>query len=694
MDKSKSPRQLFDSMKKGFGRFYQKAKEESNSQKSKIQIEIDHIKSTHQTQNRYSQPSVHAQGGMKTIIQATDRLTCRQIAIAKMRNDNYSITDLKMFLHEARILAGLNHPNIVPIHDIGIDENNQPYFTMKLLSGESLGCILDRLRANEESYVEKYPLPRLLEIFLKVCDATSFAHSRNVVHRDLKPDNVQVGEFGEVLLCDWGLAKDINLPDRSTQEIKISEILERQTLDGTIKGTPGYMAPEQVDKNSEITEKTDIYALGCMLYSILTLEKSIDCSDLHTLVDSITTGDIIPPSLRVSSNVPKALEAVTLKAMSVNPEERYNNPNEIGEEIKSYLDGFATDAQNADFKTQIFLLIKRNKTTCFLILISFLIITSLVSYFLIELKKRETVALNAMIEAQFQKGEKDKLSKSVAPDFYKKSIDNVKNYNFETALNLARLSTKLDSTNPKAWELLGALQFGSHNFKEATKSLKKGSEKTFDKLIDLSKMLSDKDELNKKLILQIIKTRKLKNILAFFLKTHYQNFPEKEQFQIASELFNELNKSAKLPVARLDPATRSLSFNRSRKWFSKDLDIFHGLNIESADLNNTPQISLRAISSMPLKELNLSKAPIQNINFLKGLNLKTLDLSKSKITDISPLRDQPIESLNISRTRIRNLNILLSLNRLKTLTISEQFHDKQSIIQILEKRGVEIILKE
>ena len=325
---------------------------------------------------------------MKTIIRATDRLTCRQIAIAKMKTEEYSITDLKMFLHEARILARLNHPNIVPIHDIGIDENNQPYFTMKLLSGESLGVILDKIRCNEEDYVERYPLPRLLEIFLKVCDATSFAHSRNVVHRDLKPDNVQVGEFGEVLLCDWGLAKDINLPNQSTQEIKISEILERQTLNGTIKGTPGYMAPEQVDNDSEITEKTDIYALGCMLYSILTLEKSIDCSDLDTLVDSITTGDIIPPNLRVSSNVPKALEAVTLKAMSVQPDDRYDTPNEIADEVKSYLDGFATDAQNADFKTQIFLLIKRNKTTCVLIVISFLIITSLASYFLIELKEK------------------------------------------------------------------------------------------------------------------------------------------------------------------------------------------------------------------------------------------------------------------------------------------------------------------
>ncbi|MCH2204445.1 MAG: protein kinase [Lentisphaerales bacterium] len=694
MDNSKSDKQVFESMKKGFGRFYQQAKEESNSEQSKIDYEIDRIKAIRQDSSRYSQSRIHAQGGMKKIIRSTDRLTYRQIAIAKMKAEKFSISDLKMFLHEARILARLNHPNIVPIHDIGVDQQNQPYFTMKLLSGESLGEILDKLRAKEEEYVARFPLPRLLEIFIKICDATAFAHSRNIVHRDLKPDNVQVGDFGEVLLCDWGLAKDINLPNQSTEEIKISEIIERQTLNGTIKGTPGYMAPEQVDDLAEITEKTDIYALGCILYSIITLEKSIDSSDLDTIVDSITTGDIVPPHLRVSDNVPKALEAVTLKAMSVAPDKRYESPNEIASEIKAYLDGFATDAQKADFKTQIYLLIKRNKTISTLIFCSFLIIATLVSYFLIELKKREAMALDAMKEAQFQKSAKDNLGHSVAPDFYNKAIEELKAYNFKQAINFARICTELDNSYIKGWSLLGKLQIGRHDFSGALQVFQKGNTPSNQKLAALCQELQKNQNLTNDAILSLLTHSDLKNILPFFINTLYQNMSIENKNKMAIDLFKQLNKSNGARIEVQNSINWKIVPVNFKKVHQQSLELLHGLEVKSLDLSSCPAFSLKVLSSLPLETLNLSNSKFLNLNPLKDIKLKGLNISHTQITDLKILRNQPLEILDISNSAVKDINILLKLRNLKTLTISKFHNDKQNIVQFLRKKGVEVVIKE
>ena len=694
MESSKSNKQVFESMKKDFGRFYKQAKEEASSSQSQIDYEIDRIIAIRKDANRYSQSSLHAQGGMKKIIRSTDRLTYRQIAIAKMKTEKFSVTDLKMFLHEARILARLNHPNIVPIHDIGVDQQNQPYFTMKLLSGESLGVILDKLRAKEESYLIRFPLPRLLEIFIKICDATAFAHSRNIVHRDLKPDNVQVGDFGEVLLCDWGLAKDINLPNQSTEEIKISEIIERQTLNGTIKGTPGYMAPEQVDELAEITEKTDIYALGCILYSILTLEKSIDSSDLDTIVDSITSGDIVPPHLRVSDNVPKALDAVTLKAMSVEPDQRYESPNEIANEIKAYLDGFATDAQNADVKTQIYLLFKRNRTISLLIFCSFLTIAALISYFLIELKKRETMALNAMKEVQFQKSEKDKLGRSVAPNFYTKAIEEMKHYNFKKATQLTQLCIELDSSYMKAWSLLAKLQFGHHDFEKALESLKKDKENSNTKLIPLFQRLQGVKKLTNETTLEILNNSLLKSIHPFFMRNLYKDMTVETKNKTAADLFKKLNESNGATIEINNFNDLKLNVANKQKLHPKSFEILHELEIKSLNLSNCPTVSLKALTALPLTNLNLSNSQVKTLNFLRDTKLKGLDISSTQITDLKPIRNHPLETLDISNTEIKDLTTLLELNKLKALIISKRHNDTNNIIQFLRKKGIKVISRE
>ncbi|MEI8342624.1 MAG: serine/threonine-protein kinase, partial [Verrucomicrobiota bacterium] len=146
-------------------------------------------------------------GGMKSVHRAHDLNANRDVAMAKLREASAPPRRMRRFVREARITAALEHPNIVPVHEIGVDETGKPYFTMKLLGGETLHSVLKKLSSGDAAFQKKYTLARLLQIFQSVCNAAAFAHSRGIIHLDLKPSNIQVGDFGEVLVLDWGLAK-------------------------------------------------------------------------------------------------------------------------------------------------------------------------------------------------------------------------------------------------------------------------------------------------------------------------------------------------------------------------------------------------------------------------------------------------------------------------------------------------------
>ncbi len=325
--------------------------------------------------NKYKECQEIGKGGMKNIIQVKDRDTARDLAMALLaENPDNEATVESRFIQEARITANLEHPNIVPIHDIGIDKNGKPYFTMKLIEGETLAHILTKVGKNEPEYAEKYNLRHLLSIFLKVCDAIGFAHSKGIIHLDLKPENIQIGNYGEVLVLDWGLAKIIPTtvePEslRPATDKNLAELSKNsnydKTLDGEIKGTPGFMAPEQAaGHNSKRTPVTDIYALGTMLYTILTLCKPIKVKDIRQSLDDTIAGRIIPVADRNPlRDVPKPLAAVTMKAMALSPKNRYQAVPELIREVDAFLGGYVTKAEGASIFRHCVLLFKRHKMT-------------------------------------------------------------------------------------------------------------------------------------------------------------------------------------------------------------------------------------------------------------------------------------------------------------------------------------------
>ena len=229
------------------------------------------VQEIQQLTKRYKYLGEVDEGGMKKIHLYEDRLTGRQVARGELKIPSSEKQD--QFINEVKITASLEHPNIMPIYDMGLNEQDEPYFIMKLIEGDNLAQIIEQLSSLNRDYLRLYPLDKRLEIFLKICDAISYAHSKGVIHLDLKPANVQIGKFGEVTVCDWGLARKLE-SQLDSGEMKLSRLKQKltgNTHDGHIKGTPGYMAPEQIDNEYGLkSEKTDVFSLGSLLYIFLT----------------------------------------------------------------------------------------------------------------------------------------------------------------------------------------------------------------------------------------------------------------------------------------------------------------------------------------------------------------------------------------------------------------------------------------
>jgi len=296
----------------------------------------------------YSEMEEVNHGGGGVIFRATDRKANRVVAIKVLAERHHgSRRLLNKFLAEAQITAQLQHPNIVPVHEIGLTPGGQPFFSMNHVEGESLAKLLMMLGAavgrNDNS------LSRLLGIFCKICDALSFAHSKRVIHRDLKPENIVIGQFGEVLVLDWGLARVLDSADSSRIPVQpdpscllgdAATPLD-PTGDGTIEGTPTYMSPEQAfGEQTQIDYRSDIYSLGAILYELLTLERPFLGASIKEILDQVRVGKFVSPTERTPlRHVPRELAAVTMKAMHFKPAERYQSVAELQDEVQAYLQG-------------------------------------------------------------------------------------------------------------------------------------------------------------------------------------------------------------------------------------------------------------------------------------------------------------------------------------------------------------------
>jgi serine/threonine-protein kinase len=303
-------------------------------------------------------------GGIGCIDVARDPVLGRRVAIKVLRPElEGNEPAAAKFAEEAQITGQLEHPNIVPIYDLGIDEKG-PFIVMKLIRGQSLAEMIAEARGGPE---RPEMLPRFVEITMKLCDALSFAHSRGVIHCDLKPENVMVGDFGQVYLMDWGVALLASgrgaPPPSSTRRAEppnelfdpaddesLVRVASNAASTSKVWGTPAYMAPEQVSARSEaIDERTDVFGLGGVLHEILTGRPPNDWQKLHGpgLNHAI---DPLPRTSDLWTQLPPELCRITLKALAPNSDDRYPTVAALRSDLEQFLRGggwFETRAYKA-----------------------------------------------------------------------------------------------------------------------------------------------------------------------------------------------------------------------------------------------------------------------------------------------------------------------------------------------------------
>ena len=270
-----------------------------------------------------------AQGGMGHVHPAADRNLLRRVALKRL-NKNYVDNSFYRngFVAEAQINGQLEHPNIVPVYELSIDKNGVPYFTMQLVQGISFETWLDRYSPGTVERIEGG-----IEILLKVCDALAYAHDRGVIHRDLKPANIMVGEFGQVYLMDWGLAKLTRSKTLGADAL--------MNVEGTV-GTPEFMSPEQArGKPTDIDERTDVFGLGALLFEVLSGMGPYGLhEDANYILDLARAGRMISidDACRPYA-VSRRIRAVAQKATAADPNHRHQTVTALKEEMRAFLSG-------------------------------------------------------------------------------------------------------------------------------------------------------------------------------------------------------------------------------------------------------------------------------------------------------------------------------------------------------------------
>lgn len=307
------------------------------------------------------------QGGMGEVNLVRDHEIGRTVAVKRLLGDGLEPAGVARFVDEVRTTGYLEHPNIVPIYDAGVDDQGKCFFIMKHLSGETLESIIEKLRAGDPAYHARFTFHHRAHLILGLLNALQFAHARGIVHRDIKPANIMVGPYGEVVLMDWGVAKPLK-SDRTSQQaspaIKPEQLLAQSPEDGEViqdagiahqrlfatrhgalVGTPAYMSPEQAQGFvNDIDERSDLYSVGVLLHELLSLRHYLH--NKRSVMEMLTGIMLVLPTPHSSENAdavqerpPAELMYVALQAMHKKPEDRYQSANAMIDALQQAMSG-------------------------------------------------------------------------------------------------------------------------------------------------------------------------------------------------------------------------------------------------------------------------------------------------------------------------------------------------------------------
>ena len=647
--------------------------------------------------SRYLDAKRLASGGMKEIYQVYDTHTERLVAMARMHPE--AAMDLKkQFLHEARITASLEHPSIMPVYDIGDGDASEPYFTMKLIRGRTLGELITLRHKILPNGQPGTSLEELLGHFLKVCDAMACAHSHGVLHLDIKPENIQVGEFGEVLLCDWGLARRQGEPEEEAGRQRGT--LPRAaglTLHGRVFGTPGFMGPEQASVSRQnLAPSADIYSLGAVLYNLLSGQRPYSGSGMTDSMQMTVNGELPPPSSLVTHpllEVPVALEAVCLRAMALSPENRYASVQELAAEIRAWMSGFATRAEDASLLRQLWLLSLRHKIAVAVIVNAILVLAVSTTVFVsnlhrkereseanaVESRDNEKKALENLALLQKTQGEKAKIEEATVGLITEKFSQSNDVLGLKKVFDIASLLPD----NPVLRSMQGAYCLSNQDFDQAYSFFDGATNEATKELSSFAlshrgRSPGSLPETDFVRLCRLFLKPGFEIYLAQLLESERRFKPDLGQ---RTQLFEKV-----MPL--LNPHLAGRSFDNHALLTGHLAQALHlgddtnPLRLEALALFEFTSLDLRgcAVTDLSplrrqsrLKSLSLQGCPVRQLEPISAVELDTLDLSDSAVTDFNPLRKSTVRRLIMKNCRPDSLAPLRDMAKLEELVIDKLF---------------------
>ncbi|MCA9534568.1 MAG: protein kinase [Myxococcales bacterium] len=291
---------------------------------------------------RYELAELLGRGGMGEVHLANDERVGRAVALKVLLDVGQAGEELRArFYREARVQGKLEHPGIVPVYDLDRDETGREFFVMKRVAGVTLETVVRGLAKGDPDFLHKYPMRRLLAAFLQICLTVDYAHAHGVVHRDLKLSNLMLGEYGEVYVLDWGIAKVDGAPELDRDPVTGESSETTGTRADVLLGTLGYMAPEQIDDANEVDARADVYALGVILFSLVTHERLYQQRSPVELADATQQGvvDARPSHRAPHLEIPPELDAICVKATALDPVQRYESARALHDATERVLDG-------------------------------------------------------------------------------------------------------------------------------------------------------------------------------------------------------------------------------------------------------------------------------------------------------------------------------------------------------------------
>lgn len=573
------------------------------------------INDTLNPENRYHIKELISEGGFKKVYRAYDSKTSRDVAYAQIESDDLTFTN--RIIREARITAQLDHSNITPLYDVGKNEGGL-YFTMKLMAGKKMSHWIKHPQPPREQHYYK-----LLHHVIDVCEAVAYAHSKGILHLDIKPGNIHIGDFGETYLFDWGIAKVLNASDDDFFNLD---------LGNDSQGTPGCMSPEQMQNDETLLcPQTDIFLLGGLLYSLYTGKRLTQSQG-----ESDTSSDHYPMTYKdlFDEKIPKSMIQIIRKATYKNPQDRYQTVDELKLDLDRYINHYPTSVDKHRALKLISAKVLQHPYVSLAIVV--VIVVSLIFLnSLSQLQLKHTKKLAAQQEKTIQK---------IMPFANMPARNILDFYDHPKAMQMADTLIETQPETSQAWMLKGLLEASRFNFELA--------DQAFDRILSSDMIVSSQNASILKLAERIKKVLddEIKNTGDVDTILHYiKNLNEGRFNSLLSRNYYQTHKGnldqcitffEKCLTLLMGKRSPKLSFHKEKNNLkvviegqggSLSTSIFLGMPYHSLVLKNFNQIHLPMLASPSLKKLDLSQCSIGHIYFLPELNLEWLDISNQHI---------------------------------------------------------------